>query len=104
MKAIVALTVCVGVFAGLAQADTENFDRGVPGKLPPGWSSAITGSGEARWHTLRVEFAGRRFNVSLNGRKLFDVDDATFGEAGKVGLWTKADSVMLFDDFSSGSK
>ena len=56
------------------------------------------------WHTLRVEFAGNRFKVLLNEKHLFDVEDGTFWDAGKVGLWTKADSVMLFDDFSSGAK
>jgi hypothetical protein len=52
------------------------------------------------WHTLRVEFAGNRFKVLFNGKHLFDVEDDTFKDAGRVGLWTKADSVMLFDDFT----
>ncbi len=56
------------------------------------------------WHTLRVEFAGSRFKVLFNGKHLFDVEDKTFTDAGKVGLWTKADSVMLFDDFRYGAK
>ena len=58
----------------------------------------------ARWHTLRVEFAGVRSRVIFNGKPLFEVEDGTFSEAGKVGLWTKADSVTLFDDFSYGKK
>lgn len=57
-----------------------------------------------QWHTLRVEFAGSRFKVLFNGKHLFDVQDKTFIDAGKVGLWTKADSVTLFDDFSYGAK
>jgi hypothetical protein len=56
------------------------------------------------WHTLRVEFAANKFTVMLNGKKIFDVEDQTFKDAGKVGLWTKADSVMLFDDFTYGAK
>ena len=52
------------------------------------------------WHTLRVEFASNQSTVIFNGKKLFDVQDDTFTQAGKVGLWTKADSVTLFDDFS----
>jgi hypothetical protein len=56
------------------------------------------------WHTLRVEFVGNKFTVLFNGKKLFDVEDETFKDAGKVGLWTKADSVTLFDDFSYGKK
>lgn len=59
---------------------------------------------KAQWHTLRVTFAGNAFAVVLNGKKLFDVQDDTFKAAGKVGLWTKSDSVMLFDDFSYGAK
>jgi len=57
-----------------------------------------------QWHTLRVEFAGNKFTVVFNGKKLFDVEDDTFKDAGKVGLWTKADSVTLFDGFSYGAK
>lgn len=56
------------------------------------------------WHTLRVEFAGNRFKVLFNGKHLFDVEDSTFTEAGKIGLWTNADSVTLFDDFEYGTK
>lgn len=51
------------------------------------------------WHTLRVEFAGTRFKVIYNGQLLFEVEDASLKDAGMVGLWTKADSVTLFDGF-----
>jgi hypothetical protein len=51
------------------------------------------------WHTLRVEFAGNRFTVWFNGQKVLEATDDTFADAGRVGLWTKADSVTLFDDF-----
>ena len=57
-----------------------------------------------RWHTLRVEFEGSRFKVVFNGQRLFEVDDRTFSEAGQVGLWTKADSVTAFDNFSYEAK
>lgn len=57
-----------------------------------------------QWHALRVEFVGSQFKVIFNGKPLFEADDATHKDAGKVGLWTKADSVSLFDDFSYGSK
>lgn len=56
------------------------------------------------WQTLRIEFAGNKSIVLFNGKKLFEVEDETFKDAGKVGLWTKADSVMLFDDFRCGVK
>jgi hypothetical protein len=55
-----------------------------------------------RWHTLRVEFGGVRFTASFDGKTMFEVEDGTFADAGKIGLWTKADSVTLFDDFSYG--
>jgi hypothetical protein len=54
------------------------------------------------WHTLRIDFKGSRFSVSFNGKQLFEVEDSTFTEAGKVGLWTKADSVTLFDEVTYG--
>jgi len=50
------------------------------------------------WSTLAVNVKGSLFEVLLNGSKLYDVEDTTFPDAGKVGLWTKADSVMGFDD------
>jgi hypothetical protein len=50
------------------------------------------------WGTLRVVCVGRTMEVYLDGRKLFDVDDDTISDAGGVGVWTKADSVTLFDD------
>jgi len=56
-----------------------------------------------QWHTLRVDFQGNQFKVSFNGKPALDWQDATFKDAGKVGLWTKADSVTLFDDFNFGS-
>ena len=54
------------------------------------------------WHSLRVDFNGSRFRVSYNGKQIFKVEDSTFAEAGKVGLWTKADSVTLFDQITYG--
>jgi hypothetical protein len=54
------------------------------------------------WHSLRIDFEATRFKASFNGRELFEVDDPTFVDAGKVGLWTKADSVTLFDQITYG--
>lgn len=53
------------------------------------------------WNQLGVTAKGSLFTVSLNGQKLFDVEDSTFAEAGKIGLWTKADSVIYFDDLTA---
>ncbi len=53
-----------------------------------------------QWSTLRVVAAGPRFEVHFNGSKLYEVEDTTFSQAGKVGVWTKADSVTQFDDLT----
>lgn len=52
------------------------------------------------WHTLRVDFAGTRITVSLNGKRTIELDDSHIAGAGKVGVWTKADSVTSFDDLA----
>jgi len=57
-----------------------------------------------QWSTLRVVANGRLFEVYFNGTKLYDVDDGTFTTPGKVGVWTKADSVTQFDDLTVVTK
>ena len=52
-----------------------------------------------QWGTVRVTAVGL-FTVYLDGKQLFEVEDTTFPDAGKVGVWTKADSVTYFDDLS----
>lgn len=54
------------------------------------------------WHTLRVEFPGRRISVALNGKTYIEYEDSHIAGPGAVGMWTKADSVTAFDDFSYG--
>ena len=56
------------------------------------------------WHTLRVEFQGNQFTVIFDGNKVIDATDESFANAGKVGVWTKADSVTEFDNFTYGAK
>ncbi|MGB7542788.1 MAG: hypothetical protein WBM28_12330 [Burkholderiales bacterium] len=55
------------------------------------------------WHVLRVEFAGERIAVALDGKRYIDLRDAHIAGAGAVGVWTKADSVTAFDDFRFGA-
>ena len=55
---------------------------------------------KATWSTLRVTVKGHLFEVYLNGEKVFEVEDRTFESGGKVGVWTKADSVTHFDDLA----
>jgi hypothetical protein len=56
------------------------------------------------WHTLGVQARGDRFVVSFDGKAVLDAKDGTFKNSGKVGLWTKADSVIYFDEFSIAGK
>lgn len=57
-----------------------------------------------RWHRLRAEFSGKRIAVSLDGKILIEASDGHISGPGAVGVWTKADSVTSFDDFSYGEK
>ena len=206
MKTIYALMICAGFVSGTALAETINFDDAKAGAPPPGWKSAVTGSGSAKWsveqdstapskpnvlkqsgvgtfpiciyesaklkdgsvevkfkpiegkedqaggviwrvqdsnnyyisranalednvtiyhtiggkrvafksintkvksgvwHTLRVDFEGNKFTVTFDGNKVIEATDQSFSNAGKVGVWTKADSVTLFDDFTFAGK
>ena len=56
-----------------------------------------------QWHTLTLRAEGERFTVSFDGNALFSAQDGTFRDAGKVALWTKADSVTYFDTISIAS-
>src|SRR5205814_6227026 len=75
------------------QVKGRTFGYGVDTKVP-----------SRKWSKLRVEFRADVFTVFFNGKALFEVEDETFKDAGAVGLWTKADSVTLFDDFTFGTK
>jgi hypothetical protein len=55
-------------------------------------------SGE--WHMLEVTAQGSKLEVSWNGRTVIQANDTTFAK-GKIGLWTKADSVTAFDDLEA---
>ena len=56
------------------------------------------------WHTLRVEFSGKKIRVLYDGKQYIEMEDAHIAGPGAVGVWTKADSVTLFDDFGYGGK
>jgi hypothetical protein len=55
---------------------------------------------KATWHSMKLEARGDHFTVWFDGKKVLDAKDETFKDAGKVGLWTKADSVIAFDDLT----
>ena len=75
------------------QVKGRMFGYGVDTSVPKG-----------KWSTLRVEFAGTLFTVLFDGKKLFEVEDDALKDEGAVGVWTKADSVTLFDDLKYGSE
>lgn len=52
------------------------------------------------WHTLRAEFTGTQIRVMLDGKNYIELNDSHIAGPGAVGVWTKADSVTLFDDFT----
>ena len=98
-------------FAFTANAENISFDSAETGKTPPGWNATKTGSGAPRTRRSRpaygircVVFTGNKFIVTFDRRKVIEATDNSFPDAGKVGVWTKADSMTLFDDFSYGAK
>ena len=52
----------------------------------------------AGWHELKIVAKGEQLRVSLDGRARLSAKDGSFREAGKVGVWTKADAQTAFDD------
>ena len=56
-----------------------------------------------QWHALRVDFAGKGIRVALDGKSYIEAEDAHIAGSGRIGVWTKADSVTLFDDFAYGT-
>jgi len=51
------------------------------------------------WSILKVSARGNRFQVYMDHHRVLQGWDNTFLSAGKVGLWTVADSVTYFDEF-----
>jgi hypothetical protein len=60
-----------------------------------GWDGKVA---SGAWHELAVEMIGDHIQVFYEGKKVIDARDPTFTEAGKFGVWTKADSIIQFDD------
>jgi hypothetical protein len=56
------------------------------------------------WHTLKIKMTGEQIECYLDGKKMLEARDATFKNAGKVGIWTKADAQTYFDDFKVSGK
>ena len=59
-------------------------------------SASIRAPALGQWHKLRISAEGERIQGWLNDQALIDYRDSRF-RSGRVGLWTKADSVTAFD-------
>ena len=71
------------------------YDRG-RGQLA---SASVKAPALGQWHTVRVVALGDHMQAWLDGKLLLDHRDSRF-RAGRVGLWTKADSITAFDDLT----
>jgi hypothetical protein len=56
------------------------------------------------WHKLKVEVKGNKMQGYLDGEKLWEITDDTYKDAGKVGLWSKADAQTHFDEFKASGQ
>lgn len=80
-----------------ALGNTFKFYKVVNGvrSMPIGPEVAISRN---TWHEISVECKGNRIRCQLDGKELFPVlTDYSFN-AGKIGFWTKSDSVSYFCD------
>jgi hypothetical protein len=103
-------THCKASTAALAGRDSDGLDRAarfvardVERHFPSlrakqGPASVKVAPGE--WHSLTLRAEGNRFTVSFDGKQLIAHADPTFKTPGKVGLWTKADSVTRFESLT----
>jgi hypothetical protein len=51
------------------------------------------------WHELKVRIAGKKIEGYLNGKLTLE-DEWREPISGKIGLWSKADSYVFFDDYT----
>jgi len=77
-------------------------------KVVNGRRSEIEGSRvkvtSGQWHDMRVEASGSKTTCYFDGTKQIEASDDIFKDAGKIGLWTKADSVSYFDELQVVAK
>lgn len=86
-----------------ALEDNVHLYRVVKGRRDrfDGWNGKVA---SGVWHELAVEMVGDHIQVYFNGKKVIDAHDGAFKEAGKFGVWTKADSIIQFDDLTATPK
>jgi len=79
-----------------ALEDNVRFYRVVKGRREQ-LAGANTKVSANEWHTIGLKAVDDRCTITFDGRELYSANDKTFASAGKVALWTKADSVTRFD-------
>jgi hypothetical protein len=79
-----------------ALEDNVRFYRMVKGRREQ-IEAANTRVTANEWHQLGLRAEGQKFTITFDGKQLFTATDRTIAGAGKVALWTKADSVTRFD-------
>jgi hypothetical protein len=57
-----------------------------------------------QWSIFKVAVRGQRISVYVNHRRILEADDSTLNSPGKVGLWTRGDTVVYFDDFRAAAR
>ena len=62
-------------------------------------SASVKAPALAQWHMIRVVALGDHIQGWLDGALLLDHRDSRF-RSGRVGLWTKADSITAFNDLT----
>lgn len=58
--------------------------------------SADIKAAAGKWHTIRIVHSGSRIQCYLNGQEHLHITDEAIAQAGKIGLWTKADAQTRF--------
>lgn len=61
--------------------------------------SAKVNADNSAWHKIEIMHKGQRIVAKFDGKKLIELKDDTFQDAGMLGLWTKADATTAFDNF-----
>ena len=79
-----------------ALEDNVRFYRVIKGRRTElkGANTKVSGN---EWHTLSLKAEDERVTITFDGKQLFTATDKAIAGAGKIALWTKADSVTRFD-------
>ncbi|MFT3768599.1 MAG: hypothetical protein QM820_24395 [Minicystis sp.] len=62
-----------------------------------GWKGATIGEA---WHEIRVDAKGDHLELYWDGTRVFEANDKSFPDAGRAGVWVRADSVTYFDELA----